>query len=185
MACVYIPDRLLGVIKILIIWFFFACMMSLVILVFSRQIIMDNWDEYKCNPMVTPFASAFGKDSATTMQQCSSQVFHSQSTPLIGSITNIFGDLADIGDGLMKGLSDALGALDTGNKFTTNVFTNFLSQLENVGSTFQGMVLQIQVLFSRLAAGLLTIVYTLESMFYALTGFMPTGKFIGGFVKDL
>lgn len=173
MACVYIPDQLLGFIKILIIWFFFSCVMSIVIMVFSRQIIMDNWAEYQCNPMVTPFASVFGHDSATTMQECQSRVFHTQSTPMFGALTNVFGGLFDIGDDLMKGLSDAMGALDSGNRFTSSVFTNFLQQMENVGSTFQGLMLQIQILFSRLAASLLTIVYTMEQVFESLVGIKP------------
>lgn len=173
MACVYIPDRLLGFIKILIIWFFFSCVMSGVILVMSRQVIIDNWDEYKCNPIVTPFASVFGHDSAVTMQQCSSEVFHQQATPLITSLTGMFGELADVGDDLMSGLTHAMGGLDANNLFTTGVFSNFLSQMENVASTFHGLVLQIQTLFGRLAASLLTIVYTLESVFYAMTGVRP------------
>lgn len=173
MACVYIPDRLLGLVKILIIVFFFSSAMSLVVLVMSRQIIMDSWDEYKCNPMITPFASAFGHDSAITMQQCSAEVFHTQATPLIGSMTGVFSDIADLSDGLMSGLSNSMEGLDANNQFTTRVFGNFMAQLENVGSTFQGLIIQIQTLFARLAASLLTTVYTLESVFYAMTGVRP------------
>jgi hypothetical protein len=180
MACVYIPDRLLGLVKILVITFFFSCVMSLVVLVLSRELIIDNWDEYKCNPMITPFASAFGHDSAATMQQCSSEVFHSQAAPMIGSLTGVFGDIADLGDELMTGLSHSVEGLDANNKFTTSVFGNFMAQLDNVGSTFQGLVIQFQTLFARLAASLLTIVYTLESVFYALTGVRPAvGKMVG------
>lgn len=180
MACVYIPDRLLGFIKILLIWFFFSCVLSLVILVVSRQIIIDRWDDYKCNPLITPFASAFGHDAQTTMHQCSSQIFHMQATPMIGSLTDVFGDLAGIGDALMNGLSNAMDALGAGNQFTEGVFKNFISQLENVGSVFHGLVIHLQMLFSQLAASLLTIVNTLESIFYMLTGIRPTMEFAAG-----
>lgn len=185
MACVYIPDQLLGFIKILIIWFFFSCVMSVVILVFSRQIIMDNWDEYKCNPLVTPFASAFGQDSGATMHECSSQVFHLQATPIMGSLTGIFGGLFDIGGDLMKGVEDATSALDSGNAFTSKIFSSFLQQLSNVGATFQGLVLHIQVLFSRLAAGMLSIVYTMETIFFALTGLKPMLKTVWDVVEPI
>ena len=107
------------------------------------------------------------------MHECSSQVFHTQATPMMGSLTGIFGGLFDIGDDLMKGVDDAIGALDSGNAFTTKVFSSFLQQLSNVGSTFQGLVLQMQQLFARLAATMLTIVYTMEQIFFALTGLKP------------
>ena len=147
--------------------------MSVVVLIFSRQIIMDNWDKYKCNPMVTPFASAFGQDSAATMHNCSSQVFHTQATPMMSSMTGIFGGLFDIGDDLIKGVNDASSALDSGNTFTTKVFSSFLQQLSNVGSTFQGLILKMQQMFSRLAATMLSIVYAMEQTFFALTGLKP------------
>ena len=79
MACVYIPTAALGFIKVALIGFFFTCVCAVITFVLSRQYIIDNWAEYKCNPLITPFASAFGKDSAATMKECASANFVSMS----------------------------------------------------------------------------------------------------------
>ena len=91
MACVYVPTRALGLIKILLIWFFFSCVCAVVTFLFSRQYIIDNWNEYKCSPLITPFASAFNQDPTETLHQClnvnymaMSSEMHS-ATPLLSS----------------------------------------------------------------------------------------------------
>ena len=34
----------------------------------------NNWDKYKCNPAVTPFASLIGYDPITTFQECTKEI---------------------------------------------------------------------------------------------------------------
>ena len=175
MACVYIPDRLLGFIKILIIWFFFSCIMTLVTLVFSRQAIIDNWNEYKCNPLVTPFAGFFGKDATTSSNECSSSLFMGQSFDLMGPTLDIFGDLSDT----LDGLSDIMNDLTHGTSGFASMFgkglRGFLQQLSNVGSTFQYLVIKMQTLLSRIVATMATVMYTLMSLFQGMLGIQSSG----------
>ena len=187
MACVYIPDRLLGFIKILIIKLFFICILSVVILVFSRQIIIDNWSEYQCNPLIIPFASVFGHDSAETMQTCSHMTFKAQSFNFSDPITNLF-------DAHMEGLGSIGGMLSDLSSTSSSLFsvfskglTSFMSQMQNVATTIQYLIIKIQTLLQRLVATLLVMVYSMNSLVQGVIGiqqdatFRGTANFITGF----
>ena len=164
MACVYIPDRLLGFIKILIIKLFFSCILSIVVLIFSRQIIIENWSEYKCNPLITPFADMFGHDSSKTMQECSHKTFKSHTLSLTSPMTNIF-EAHMSGIGNLGGMLSNLNSVSSGlfSVFTSGL-TGFMSQLTNVASTIQYLIIKIQTLLQRLVATLLVMVYSMNSL---------------------
>lgn len=179
MACVYIPDRLLGFIKILIIYFFFTCIVSVVVLVFSRQIIIDNWGKYKCNPLITPFAEVFGHDSQETMDECSKEVFKMQSMSLTGPMTGLFDSLT----GAMGSMGSIMGDLTMSSSSLASVFGNgissFMSQMANVGSTVQYLIIKIQTLLQRLMATVLVIVYTMNGLVQGILGVQKDETFRG------
>lgn len=177
MACVYIPDRLLGFIKILIIKLFFSCILSIVVLVFSRQIIIDNWNEYKCNPLITPFAGMFGHDSTTTLEECSHMTFKSQTFSLTGPMTSIF-------DAHMSGLSSLGSMLSDLNSTSSGLFsvftkgiTSFMSQMSNVATTIQYLIIKIQTLLQRLVATMLVMVYSMNALVQGIIGIQQDSTF--------
>ena len=172
MAYVYIPDFLLGVIKLLVIMFFFSMVTSAVVIYCSRQTIIDNWPQYKCNPMVTPFANVFGKDPTKTMQECSSMVFEGHSmtmmNPLVdvfGNITNAMGSIGDIMTDLNMTSSSMAGMFGTGIK-------DILQKLGNAGSAIQYLVIKMQTLLQRLVATVLVMLYSMDSMMNGILGIM-------------
>jgi hypothetical protein len=177
MACVYIPDRLLGFIKILVIKFFFTSLVSVVVLVFSRQIIIENWGEYKCNPLVTPFAGLFGHDSAKTLQDCSHQTFSGHAIKLAGPMTNLF----EAHMQGLNGLGGIMSDLNVGSSSLASVFgkgiSSFMSQLTNVASTIQYLIIKIQTLLQRLVATLLVMVYSMNSLMQGVLGIQQDATF--------
>ena len=164
MACVFIPTPVLGFIKVVLIWFFFTCACALITFNLSRQFIIDNWSEYKCNPIITPFAPAFGKDSAQTSKECLSLDFTAMAsdmqTPFLGVFDSMSAALANAGDmiGEMSFVSGNMaGSFGTG-------FSQILSQLGNVGSTVQFLMIKIETLLQRLVATIATIMYAMASL---------------------
>ena len=58
---------------VLIIAAFYACfLVSFLIVGFNN--IKNNWVQYRCNPMILPFASFFGHDTADNFAQCVAQL---------------------------------------------------------------------------------------------------------------
>jgi hypothetical protein len=164
MACVYIPTPVLGFIKVVLIWFFFTCACAVVTFFLSRQYIIDNWVEYKCNPMITPFASAFGKDSAETMKECSSANFRSMSFDMHMPFMNIFDSFSTaLGDtGSMLGDMSFVSGNMAGS-FGAN-FSQVLGQLGNVGATIQYLMIKIETLLQRLVATIAVIMFAMSSV---------------------
>ena len=48
----------------------FIILLAYIVLVYNRQNIINNWDNYKCNPLVMPFASTFEKDTMENLTGC-------------------------------------------------------------------------------------------------------------------
>ena len=58
---------------VLIIAAFYTCfLVSFLIVGFNN--IKNNWVQYRCNPMIIPFASFFGHDTADNFAQCVAQL---------------------------------------------------------------------------------------------------------------
>ena len=178
MACVYIPDALLGILKLLIIMFFFSCITMVIVLICSRQSVIDNWEDYKCNPLVTPFASFFGKDSTKAMQECSSMVFEGQSInmmgPMVGIFSNITGALGNLG-GIMMDLNFASSSM--ASMFGTGL-SDILRKMGNAGSAIQYLILKLQTLLQRLVATVLVMLYSMTSLFKGVTGIAEDDAFM-------
>lgn len=179
MACVYIPDALLGILKLVIIMFFFGCITMTIVLICSRQTVMDNWDEYKCNPLVTPFASFFGKDSTQTMRECSSMVFEGQSINMMGPMVGIFGNIA----GALGSLGGIMMDLNFASSSMAGIFgtglSDLLSKLGNAGSAIQYLILKLQTLLQRLVATVLVMLYSMASLFQGVVGISNDPAFLG------
>jgi hypothetical protein len=164
MACVYIPTPVLGIIKVLLIWFFFTCMCAVVTFSLSRQYIIDNWSEYKCNPLVTPFAAAFGKDSQKTTHECMSGQFTAMSHHMHSPFMNVF-------ESMSKALENAGSMIGDMSFVSGNVagsfgggFSKVLGQLGNVGATVQFLIIKIETLLQRLVATVAVIMYSMSSI---------------------
>ena len=164
MACVYIPTPALGFIKVVLIWFFFTCACAVLTFSLSRQYIIDNWADYKCNPMITPFAPAFGKDSAETMRECSSANFTSLSYEMHSPFMNVFDSFSDaLGNaGSMLGDMSFVSGNVAGSFGSS--FSQILGQLGNVGATIQYLMIKIETLLQRLVATIAVIMFAMSSV---------------------
>lgn len=175
MACVYVPDALLGVLKLVIIAFFFSSVTMTIVLVCSRQDVIDNWADYKCNPLITPFAGFFGKDSGETMKECSQMVFQGQSVNMMGPMVGIFGNLT----GALGNLGGMMVDLNMGSSAMANIFGTGLSDLMrkigDAGSAIQYLIIKINTLLQRLVAVVLVMVYSMNSLLRGVLGISGDG----------
>ena len=152
MACIYIPTPALGFIKVLLIWFFFSCMCGIVTFTLSRQYIIDNWADYKCNPLVTPFASVFGKDSQEAMRDCTSVQFTALSSNMQSPFMSVFNSMSSALENAGSMIGDmSFASGNIAGSFGAG-FSNILGQLGNVGSTVQYLIIKIEPLLPRLVA---------------------------------
>ena len=151
-VCVFVIKPFLGLAKVLLIVFFFMSVYAMVAMYNMRRIIMDNWDEYKCNPLVTPFSELFGRSSVETRNQCVEFSYMSNSQFMINPLTNVFSKIS-LGFGDILAITNDVNFMTVGIKKEFSAgYLNLLRYLQNVASTMQYLVYKIQTMMQRMVA---------------------------------
>jgi hypothetical protein len=129
---------------------------------------MNNWNTYRCNPLITPFAGYFGHSAEDTMQECLNMNMQANSPSLFGPMMKTLGSMTttfESAGSSMMGLNTMLGGVSS--MFTTS-FSNILGQLNDVGSATQYLVVKLKNIFERIAATVLLLIYSLYSILQGL-----------------
>ena len=63
-------ENKLSITYLILISIIFILITSYIIIVHYKKQITDNWIQYRCNPLVMPFASIFGKNTSNNFQYC-------------------------------------------------------------------------------------------------------------------
>jgi len=168
MACFYLPNTVIGIFKILGIYLLFVIITTLVTIVFSKSLIVNNWEKYRCNPLVIMFAEYFDHTPEEALADCMFISVKKNSVSLLSPlITNLNANSYNIDSlkGIMNQMNGFVG--NVGSMFS-DVFNGFLDQLGNVTSAIQYLMIKFQVLLQRLGAALLVMVYAMYSILQGL-----------------
>jgi len=134
---------------VLIIAAFYTCfLVSFLIVGFNN--IKTNWVQYRCNPMILPFASFFGHDTADNFTQCIAQLQsstipyhmapHAAATGgLTQNISALSGQFSGFRD-LQSKLRPAIGGQFT-NVF--GVFNNVLIEMQRFIIGFRDLIMKL------------------------------------------
>ena len=66
----HIENNFIEIIKLLIFTMIIIFINFAIIMLQSKKDIQDNWNTYRCNPLVMPLASFFGHDTFSNFGQC-------------------------------------------------------------------------------------------------------------------
>lgn len=169
--CVYIARAPFGVAKIILMSFLFAAISFATTLYFSRQIIIDDWEVYKCEPIITTSAEMFGKSSSDTVQECANRTYKCASPKIVKPVAGVFDSMtAAFGD-----VDFLVGDLDKLSGGATNMFTsqinNMMEKLKKGTSAVKYIVQKIMALFKRLISSMVVLLYSVYAM---LQGMLAT-----------
>jgi hypothetical protein len=145
--------------------------------------IRENWPEYRCNPIVMPFASSIGPEGTSSSDNFAYCVQNMQTNYMeyllkpVNYSLNAMGSVA----------GSLAGSINNVRKFLDYLRTEIMSIIENVFGVFLNLIIEFQRnimnikdLFSKLVAVLGTFVYLLNgsvmSMQSAWAG--PPGKMV-------
>mgnify|MGYP001161487187 CR=1 FL=1 len=102
--------------------------------------IEKNWDKYKCNPGIIPFAGIFGKDPLVTSKECIKLTQVNFMSSFLEPIYASIGFLAENGDFF----SDIFSNMKI---FGNGLQNENINMWESVGQWFQGISLQLTQTF--------------------------------------
>ena len=179
----YIRENMLNIIVVNIIIFicFFAGLTALIS--YGGDSINENWVEYRCNPLIMPFADYFGHSASSNFHKCLGIIFSSHSDSVVSPFHDMFG-------GVFKTIGNIIPVFNKIRQFATKIRVLFLSlatsifeRLEDVGETFHFMIVKLLVIMHKMQ-GMFTITLrtldtvklTFESMWNGPIG--QVGRFL-------
>ncbi len=150
------------ILSLLIIFIFLmCCLVSYLSKGFKH--IQNNWPQYRCNPVIMPFAGYFGHDTEENFAQCIGQMqsgvmgaftadLHAGAQVLNNSISNATNSMSSI-RGLQGHLRPAMGG-----------------QITNIFGVFQNVLIEFQKFIMGFKDMLMKILGIIATMLYMLSG---------------
>ena len=148
----------------------------------SSKKIKNNWEKYKCSPMIMPFASFYDKDPVENFKHCITKMqtsFNKDAlAPLNRNLDSNNSTLTSMAGSLrsMKGISDSISETMNNSFNAINVvFVNFILELRKLVIGVKDSIHKMVGIFTSFIYIIQTAVKTAES----------TGKFVTGFLKPI
>ena len=112
--------------------------------------IKNNWSQYKCNPMIMPFASYFGHDTVENFSQCVAKMqtvtMPIHLAPLSAAQGMLHQNISSLNDqfGSFRELQSKLRPNIAGNFTNTfGVFNNVLVEMQKFTISFRDMIMKM------------------------------------------
>jgi len=126
------------------------------------QKIKDDWPQYRCNPIVMPFASVFGYDPMSNFSFCIQTMMSSYMGYLMQPIKYSFSVLGNISKDINDGLTGVRAFFNNIRNYITNIIQTVFGVFLNILIEFQRVTINIKDMFAKLIGILATLMYTLE-----------------------
>lgn len=141
----------------------FVGMFCLNIFIINYKNIKDNWNDYKCSPLVMPFAGAFGYDPATNFTGCITAMqsdFMSIFLEPVEYVISMLGDSASFITDSIQSIRDVLNNVRT---FLSSILEDVFAIFLNVILEVQKLIISIKDLVGKLVGVLVTILFMLDA----------------------
>merc|ERR1711871_289981 len=141
MVCVYVPDLMLGTTKIIGYTILLILLTIFTVVVGMRRQIIENWDKYKCNPMIMVFAGFYGYDPQKTFQECLKKNVNETTGPVVKPYGDLFDVLSSTAGNMTDSLGDMRGVMETMPENVMKGIEGVLNKFFNLGATAKFMMI--------------------------------------------
>ena len=141
----------------------FVLVLGFMVLSVNKQYIIDNWNVYRCNPLVMPFAGYFGFNSAENMVGCLNVSFNSYFGLFIRPFQYMIDIIKKIINDIIKQLDSIRNIIKPIRDFFETASAMVFKKIEAVMGTVIYSFLKINDLMKRMFANFRLAVYSLEA----------------------
>lgn len=180
MVCMFVPEWMVGTIEFMIYIFIVFLITAITILIGLRTVIKDNWEQYRCNPLILPFAWLFGHDSAQTFTECLSKNVNEAAEPAIKPYDDLFSILKLTAGNMGDSLNDIKSVVANMRHGLIDGIGGMMTKIGNMGATTQFMMMKIQALFQKLLALYVTLLYFAWSLLKGLESMIKDPTLVEG-----
>ena len=141
----------------------FAVLLLFITLSIGIARIRNNWDEYKCNPAVIPFASVFGHDPVTTFNQC---IQLSQGDFMSGFLDPIYKALANFAESgaLFTSIFEMLKlGMNDQQMGMFNLAETIGAKMKSVVTELDLLFISVTDMFAKLGSAITVIYYLIQT----------------------
>lgn len=139
--------------------------------------IKKNWNKYRCDPSIMPFASIYGYDTASNFNYCMGSIFQTHSADMSSSFTSILGAFTTTIATLMGSVNSIRTSVATLGGGVNTVFQNITNRISNFFFQLRLSAIHIKYLMSRMYAVMFAVMYMGMSSITGLTSFTETSLF--------
>lgn len=161
----HIENNFIEIIKLLIFTMIIIFINFAIIMLQSKKDIQDNWNTYRCNPLVMPLASFFGHDTFSNFGQC----LFTQTAGFTGTflqpihymmqiITSIFGDFS-------QSIQQIRQVIFQIRMFFQWIINDIMKRFQNVTATLQFFLAKLKDIFAKSYAIFVTVGYMMYTTY--------------------
>jgi len=153
-----------------------------------KQKILDDWDLYRCNPMVLPVAGWINKRNDQTAADATSENFQYCTQNIMGSFMGylleplnfVTNGLTELGGDMLNSTNAIRAVIDQIRTFFSNIINSVMSVFINIIIEFLKIFIGIRDLAGKIVGVVLTFVYMLEGL--SITGESLMNTWVGDIV---
>lgn len=126
------------------------------------QRIKDNWVEYRCNPMVMPFAGLFGEDPTTTFTFCIQTMMKDFMGFLLIPIQQSLNVVANLGGDITTAVNDIRKVIDAIRNFIIEIVQTIFGVFLNIMIEIQKLIIRMKDTLGKFLGVMTTLLYLLD-----------------------
>jgi len=139
--------------------------------------VSSEWANYRCNPLVMPFAGLFGHNAKENFEFCMNGIFTNFSMPFLGSIGSIFQQFSSMLQSIFSSLNSLRNSVATMGGGINVIFQEFTDRISNFFFQLRVGAIALRTLFGRLYAVLFSVMYMGLSGITGVSSFTNTFLF--------
>jgi len=139
--------------------------------------VSSEWANYRCNPLVMPFAGFFGHNAKENFDFCMNKIFTNFSMPFLGSIGSIFQKFASMLQSIFGSLNSLRNSVATMGGGINVIFKEFTDRISSFFFQLRVGAIALRTLFGRLYAILFSVMYMGLSGITGVSSFTNTFLF--------
>lgn len=154
---------------IILIIIVFMIIAGIFVLINSRSYIRKNWSYYKCNPIILPFASFFGKDTNNNLSECLKIRTGSMMKKFLEPMNFSVKIINKIFKGFGKSINDIRKVINKIRMFFAWIVKDIMKRFQDSAATLQFFFAKLKDIFAKVYAIFIVVGYM---MFTAYMTFM-------------
>jgi hypothetical protein len=141
------------------------------------QKVKDNWKEYRCQPIIMPFASFYGYNTAENFEFCLKSIFTGHAEQITAPFTSILGVFGKILKTISKTIASIKEQVATMGGGIMTIFQDFTDRIMNFFFQLRMSAIRIKNLLGRMYAIMFSVIYMGTSGIKAVSNFGNTFLF--------